>query len=177
MAQIIPLSEVTEDLIERLLDEAFGAGRRARTAYRIREGVQWLEGPSLAAVDDKGFLLGTIQVWPVALTDERGRAHPLLMVGPVAVLPAHQNEGIGKALMIAALDAIDRAAAPASALPQVMIGDPAYYSRFFGFDSAPTRGWQCPGPVERDRLLVRCANPAVLPREGMLGPWKKPPKR
>ena len=29
-----------------------------------------------------------------------------------------------------------------------------------------------PGPYEKDRLLVRCANPAVLPREGVLGPWR-----
>jgi len=29
-----------------------------------------------------------------------------------------------------------------------------------------------PGPWEPHRLLVRTTNPAVLPSEGMLGPWR-----
>ena len=168
MADLIPLADVDPQLIEDLLDRAFEPERRQRTAYRIRDGVDWLPGLSFAAVDSQGFLIGTIQVWPVALTDPEGRRHPMLMVGPVAVLPAHQNEGFGKALMLAALGALD----PKAPLPQVMIGDEEYYGRFFGFLAAPTQGWQVPGPVDPKRLLVRCDNPAVLPREGMLGPWR-----
>jgi predicted N-acetyltransferase YhbS len=56
-------------------------------------------------------------------------------------------------------------------LPQVMVGDPEYYGRFWGYSNEWTQGWNLPGPFERHRLLVRCENPAVLPREGMLGPW------
>lgn len=167
MATIVPLTNVQPDMIEQLLDRAFGPGREARTAYRIREGAQWLEALSFAALDDEEYLAGTIQLWPVALTDPDGRSHPMIMVGPVAVLPEKQNDGYGKALMVAALDALD----PGSALPQVMIGDPEYYERFFGFTAAPTQNWHCPGPFDRSRLLVRCANPAILPIEGMLGPW------
>ena len=167
MATIVPLTNVQPELIEQLLDRAFGEDRHARTAYRIREGAQWLEALSFAALDDDEYLAGTIQLWPVALTDAQGRNHPLIMVGPVAVLPEKQNHGYGKALMVAALDAIDGA----DPLPQVMIGDPEYYGRFFGFDATPTRKWHCPGPVERERLLVRCDNPAILPEEGMLGSW------
>lgn len=167
MATIIPLSNVEPQLIEQLLDRAFGDGRQARTAYRIREGVNWLEALSFAALDENDYLAGTIQLWPVALTDPAGRNHPLVMVGPVAVLPEKQSQGYGKALMVAALGAMD----PATALPQVMIGDPEYYGRFFGFSAAPAKGWHCPGPFEQSRLLVRCENPAILPEEGMLGPW------
>lgn len=167
MATIVPLTNVQPDMIEQLLDRAFGPERGARTAYRIREGAQWLEALSFAALDDEEYLAGTIQLWPVALTDPDGRSHPMIMVGPVAVLPEKQNDGYGKALMVAALDALE----PGAALPQVMIGDPEYYERFFGFAAAPTQNWHCPGPFERSRLLVRCANPAILPVEGMLGPW------
>lgn len=167
MATIVPLAHVDAALIEQLLDRSFGEDRHARTAYRIREGVAWLEALSFAALDDDDYLAGTIQLWPVALTAPDGRNHPLIMVGPVAVLPQHQNAGFGKALMAAALGAID-AAQP---LPQVMIGDPEYYGRFFGFCAEPTGNWHCPGPVERARLLVRCENPAILPEKGMLGPW------
>ncbi|MBE5073570.1 N-acetyltransferase [Erythrobacteraceae bacterium E2-1 Yellow Sea] len=171
MPSLIPLANVPADMIEQLLDRAFGPGRHARTAYRIREGTDWLEALSFAALDDDDLLVGTIQTWPVALTDPEGRAHALLMVGPVAVLPEHQKAGYGKALMLAVLDAIDRTDPPSAILPQVMIGDPEYYGRFFGFSAEHTGGWHCPGPNDPRRLLARHPNPAVLPAEGMLGPW------
>lgn len=165
MPSIVPLSAVDPQLIEDLLDAAFEPERRQRTSYRIREGVEWLPALSFAALDDDDWLVGSIQVWPVALAAVDGRAHPLLMIGPVAVMPGHQGEGYGKALMAATLDAVD----PSAALPQVLIGDAPYYGRF-GFAEAPC-GWHCPGPWDPARLLVRCENPAILPPEGMLGPW------
>ncbi len=167
MAKLVPLANVEPDLIEQLLDRAFGPERLARTAYRMREGTHWLEALSFAALDEDDFLVGTIQVWPIALSDPKGRPHPMLMIGPVAVLPEQQGEGFGKALMLATLEAIG----PDAQLPQVMIGDPDYYGRFFGFTAEHTSGWHCPGPNDPARLLMRCAHPAVLPAEGMLGPW------
>jgi predicted N-acetyltransferase YhbS len=169
MANIIPLSDVDPTLIERLLDRAFEPDRHKRTAYKVREGIDWLPGLSFAALDEEDMLAGTIQCWPVALTDQTGRDHPLVMIGPVAVLPEVQNRGFGKALMIASLAALD----PRTPLPQVMIGDPEYYGRFWGFTNEHTGGWDLPGPFEQRRLLVRCDNPAVLPVEGMLGPWRR----
>ena len=168
MSAIIPLDQVSDDLIEALLDRAFEPERHKRTAYKVREGTAWLPGLSFAALDEDDHLAGTIQCWPVALTDESGRAHPMVMVGPVAVLPELQGLGYGKALMTASLAALD----PRAPLPQVMIGDPEYYGRFWGFDAKPTGRWKLPGPWEPHRLLVRCENPAILPREGMLGPWR-----
>lgn len=164
---LIPLDSVDPALIEALLDRAFEPERRQRTAYKVREGTDWLPGLSFAAVDSEGRLIGTIQCWPVALTDPAGRAHPLVMVGPVAVLPEAQGAGIGRALTGASLAALD----PRAPLPLVMIGDPEYYGRFWGFSAEHTGGWQLPGPWDPRRLLVRCDNPAVLPKEGMLGPW------
>ena len=167
MATLIPLADVSAELVEALLDEAFEPERKTRTAYKVREGTDWLPGLSFAALDDNDMLVGTIQCWPVALTDADGRRHPMIMVGPVAVMPGQQGMGYGKALMTASLAAID----PRAALPQVMIGDPEYYGRFWGFTNVPTGGWQLPGPFEQHRLLARCENPAVLPESGMLGPW------
>ena len=174
MASIIPLSAIEPPLVEQLLDTAFGEARHARTAYRIREGMDALEGLSFAALDDEEYLVGTIQLWPVALTDPKGRPHPMIMVGPVAVMPGRQGEGYGKALMAASLGAVDsgfeKGALP---LPQVMIGDPDYYGRW-DFIARHTGGWHCPGPYEQHRLLARTGNPAILPTEGMLGPWASP---
>jgi len=170
MATIVPLEAVDPQLVEDLLDTAFGPQRHARTAYLVRQGTDWLPALSFAALDDGDYLAGTIQLWPVALTDDDGRAHPMLMVGPVAVVPHLRGEGYGKALMMAALSAID----PSAPLPQVMIGDEPYYGRW-GFTAAPTAGWRCPGAYDPARLLVRAANTAVLPRKGMLGPWVRAP--
>lgn len=166
-ATLIPLDNVDPALIEALLDRAFEPERKQRTAYKLRDGVDWLPGLSFAAIDAEEHLVGTIQCWPVALTDPQGRRHPMILVGPVAVLPEEQGAGYGKALMTAAIGALD----PRSPLPQVMIGDPEYYGRFWGFSADPTAGWTLPGPWEPRRLLARCDNPAVLPKEGSLGPW------
>ena len=168
-ATLIPLDNVDPALVEALLDRAFEPGRQQRTAYKVREGMDWLPALSFAAIDEAENLVGTIQCWPVALTDGDGRAHPMIMVGPVAVLPEAQGTGYGKALVTASIGSLN-AAAP---LPQVMIGDPEYYGRFWGFSNEHTGGWQLPGPFEQHRLLVRCDNPAVLPREGVLGPWRR----
>jgi len=163
---LIPLANVEPAMIEQVLDLSFGPDRRSRTAYKIREGTDWLPALSYAALDDEGMLAGTIQAWPVALTDPEGRAHPMIMVGPVAVLPGKQDQGYGRAMMAALSASLD----PAAPLPQVLIGDTDYYARF-GFTNAHTGGWKCPGPWEPARLMVRTGNPAVLPKEGMLGPW------
>ncbi|GAB5347960.1 GNAT family N-acetyltransferase [Alteriqipengyuania sp. 357] len=172
MPTIVPIEAVPDELHEQLLDAVFGPDRTTRTAYRIREGLDRLDGLSFAALDDEDYLAGTIELWPVSLTDEDGRQYPLLMVGPVAVAPSRQNEGYGRALMAAALGAIEGpATVEKPALPQVLIGDPEYYDKW-DFTAAPTGGWDTPGPVERHRLLVRCTNPAVLPARGMLGPWR-----
>lgn len=167
-ATLIPLAEVDPKWVEQLLDRAFEPERRRRTAYQVREGTAWLPALSFAALDGDERLVGSLQAWPVALTDSAGRAHPLVMVGPVAVLPERQGEGFGTALMLAFLDSLD----PAAPLPQAMIGDEPYYGRF-GFTAAHTGGWKLPGPWQPERLLVRTSEPAALPREGTLGPWRE----
>ena len=167
LSTLIPLDQADPALVEHVLDLAFGADRHTRTAYKIRAGTEWLPALSFAALDEAETLVGTIQAFPVALTDPQGRAHPLIMVGPVAILPDRQGQGFGRALMAAQKAAID---AGGTSLPQVLIGDEPYYGKF-GFGEAP-RGWKCPGPWDPERLLVRTLNPAVLPIEGMLGPWR-----
>ena len=93
------------------------------------------------------------------------------MVGPVAVVPERQSEGFGQGLMAAMLDAEARMAADGGTpLAQVLIGDVDYYGRW-GFSSAATGGWRCPGPYEPERLLARGEALAAMPAEGMLGPW------
>ncbi len=157
--RLAPLVDANPATIENLLDDAFGTDRHARTAYRIRSGMPVIDALSFAAfakVSGDDVLVGTIQSWPVAVGEV-----PLVLVGPVAVAPAHQRSGIGRILMTKLIEA-------APETPMAMIGDPEYYGRFFGFTADVTGGWDVPGPVERHRLLAR--NARHLPRSGALGP-------
>ena len=166
MSHIVPLNIVAEEAIEQLLDAAFGPDRHGRTAYLIRQGMAWAPELSFAMMDEHGELAGTLQSWPVALTHSDGTQTPLIMVGPVAVSPALQRTGHGRALM----DAVMNAARAHRSEPLIMIGDPEYYGRFWGFSAAATGGWACPGPYEARRLLALSADGSAIGGEGMLGP-------
>jgi predicted N-acetyltransferase YhbS len=162
---IHPLAGTDEDAIERLLDAAFGTDRHRRTAYRLRDGVSALAELSFAAID-RGELVGVLQCWPVELTNADESAVPLVLLGPVAVWPERQQHGIGRTLMRAALATADAIGAD----PLILIGDPEYYERLFGFHAAPTQGWELPGPFERHRLLARIPDGRTLPRTGHVRP-------
>jgi predicted N-acetyltransferase YhbS len=164
LISFVPLATIDPPAIEHLLDRAFGADRHGRTAYRIRDGMRAIPALSFAALED-GDLVATIQCWPVRFSGADGRDVPLAMIGPVAVEPARQRDGIGKLLMDHALAAAETSG---DAARLMLIGDPEYYSRWFGFTAERTAGWQVPGPVERHRLLARGDD--VPEGEGMIGP-------
>jgi predicted N-acetyltransferase YhbS len=151
---LVPLTAVDPLAVEALLDRAFGPERRTRTAYRVRSGTLPVPELSFAALDSDERLLGTIQCWPVELACDDGSVLPLVMVGPVAVEPDRQQGGIGRALMERMLDAVPGCTAQGcDAL--MLLGDPEYYGRFFGFTADRTGGWRLPGPFETRRLLAR----------------------
>src|SRR3546814_16340850 len=67
------------------------------------------------------------------------------MVGPVAVRPDVQRGGHGRALMAHMLAAAEARADAAL----MIIGDPEYYGRFFGFTADATGASDLPGPLEK----------------------------
>lgn len=160
------MSDIEPQAVEHLLDLAFGTDRFGRTAYRIRQGMDAVPALSFAAVED-GALVGTIQCWPVAHHAPDGGVAPLVMVGPVAVRPDVQRGGHGRLLMAHMLKAAETEADGAL----MMIGDPEYYGRFFGFAADATGEWDLPGPYETRRLLARAVNGHRPPTgAGMIGP-------
>lgn len=166
MITLVPLDAINPTAVEMLLDAAFGPDRFTRTAYRIRGTAAPIAALSFAAIDD-GALVGSIQCWPIALIED-DRQSPLIMVGPVAVAPTRQGDGIGRSLVAQVLAAVSAGAhAGAPAEPLMLIGDPDYYGRFFGFTAKRTARWNAPGPVERHRLLAR--GDTVPDGAGMLG--------
>lgn len=164
VAKLVPLARIEPDAVEALLDNAFGRDRFSRTAYKVREGVQAIPSLSFAALG-QDELLGTAQSWPVALRDDNGNQNRLVMVGPVAVRPDAQGHGIGQMLTDAICEQLDT-----RKLSAMMIGDPEYYERFFGFQTGPASDWTLPGPVEPRRILLRPAPGTDWPQRGTLGP-------
>jgi predicted N-acetyltransferase YhbS len=163
-AHLVPIGTVDAAAVEHLLDLAFGADRHGRTAYRLREGVAAEASASCAALDAQGALVGSLQSWPLVLTEPGGTITPLWLVGPIAVHPDRRNEGIGRAMLRRALEAID-----GTGIPAVLIGDAPYYAPF-GFAADQTQGWTLPGPVDHARLLARTGEDVRLPADGMLRP-------
>ena len=113
-----PLADADPNAVELLLDAAFGADRRGRTAYKLREGMAVIPDLSLAAWEEER-LVGALQCWPIALHGAAGET-PLILVGPVAVDPERQQQGIGRAMMRKMLTHVE------GREPLVLIGDPEY---------------------------------------------------
>jgi predicted N-acetyltransferase YhbS len=137
---------------EALLDAAYGDARFTKTSERLREGRLPAEGLSLVAVD-RGRIVGTVRLWHVTA----GPGRPALLLGPLAVDPAHRNRGIGSTLMRRAI-ARARLAGHRTIL---LVGDAPYYGRF-GFTAATTGELWMPGRFERDRLLALELRPDAL---------------
>ncbi len=138
---------------EALLDRCFGrTQRRRKTVETFRRGRLPAAGLSFA-LRDGNDLLGTVRLWDVVAGD----AGPALLLGPIAIAPERQGEGLGQLLMRHALDAA-RAQGHAAVL---LVGDAAYYARF-GFSAEAVRDLTLPGPVERTRFVGLAFKPEAL---------------
>lgn len=140
--QIRPECAEDAPLVEHLNVISFGPGRYAKSAYRLREGVDPVLGLSFVAVDRED-ILGSIRFWPVAIGMEKS-----LLLGPLAVRPGLRGRGIGIALMTRAIDEA-RSQGHASI---VLVGDEPYYVRVGFARLAPGRV-RFPGPVDPARVL------------------------
>jgi predicted N-acetyltransferase YhbS len=159
---IRPEAVVDADAIERLHERAFGPGRFARTAYRIREGAPHILDLSFTA------LVGTLLVGSVRLTPIKAGEQAGLMLGPLTVDPAFENRGIGRALIRRALDA----AREAGHEIVFLVGDEPYYARL-GFKRVPMGQLAMPGPVDPDRLLAaELVDGALAKARGTILPWR-----
>jgi predicted N-acetyltransferase YhbS len=153
--------ELPEDgsAIEKLHERAFGPGRFARTAYRLREGVPHLAPLSFTALVGT-LIVGSVRVTPI----KAANGAKALVLGPLTVDPAFENRGIGAALMRKSLDA----AREDGHTLVVLVGDEPYYSRF-GFKVVPPARLALPGPVDPKRFLYCELQPGALEAaEGML---------
>lgn len=127
--------------VEALFDLCFAPGREALSSYRLRDDASPVAELCSVVRDKDGILGGAIRFWPVQINGRRA-----LLLGPVAVHPTRQGEGLGEYLIRESL----KRAADLNWRRVLLVGDAPYYGRF-GF--APLKGIDMPPPVNPARVL------------------------
>jgi predicted N-acetyltransferase YhbS len=133
--------------VEDLGAKAFGPGRFARAAFRLREGVPPEAELSFVALmkNGKGVeeLVGSVRLTRIMI----GGA-PALVLGPLVVVPSRKGIGIGRELMNRAL----HEAREQGHRLIILVGDHPYYAKF-GFHPVPAGRITLPGPADPRRIL------------------------
>jgi predicted N-acetyltransferase YhbS len=138
-------------LADAVIARAFGPGRHAKAAERLREGNEPIAALSFLAWID-GRAVGCVRLWPVSIGHDAG-----LLLGPIAVDVSERSLGIGAALIRRANDA----AQLAGHRVVLLVGDEAYFGAF-GFAAAPASQVRMPGPVDQARVLVAGLAPGAV---------------
>ncbi|MGB3148402.1 MAG: N-acetyltransferase [Paracoccaceae bacterium] len=146
---------------EALYDLVFAPGRTALSSYRLRDGVPPVAELCLTLRADDGALAGVIRYWPVRVAGQR-----VLLLGPVAVHPTRQGEGLGALLLFDSLAEAHRLGWERV----LLVGDLPYYRRF-GF--VKLDGVIMPPPTNPDRVLGRELVPGAW--AGLVGQVEKEP--
>ncbi|MGH6791988.1 MAG: GNAT family N-acetyltransferase [Methyloceanibacter sp.] len=145
-------TEADAPILSELAAEAFGPGRFARSAYRVREGVAPVASLCLAGWLDER-LVGGIRFTAIRIGAEENAS----LLGPVVVAPAMKGNGYGKALVE---EGVARVRQEGFGLV-LLVGDMPYYGRF-GFQPIPPGRIILPGPVDPTRLLALELVPGTL---------------
>jgi len=125
-------------------------GNEADIVRRLRAERE-LEASYVAATP-AGEIVGHVAFSPVRVDGDECGWYGL---GPLAVLPAWQQRGIGAALVEEGIDQLRRIGAAGC----VVLGDPAYYARF-GFEHDPALSYPGPPPEYFQRLVLGGASPS-----------------
>ena len=149
---IVPEAETHFAEIETLLDEAFGPGRFAKTAYRLREGVAPISDLGLVGFHE-GELVGSIRFWPIRI----GTYASALMLGPLVISPKFRGRNLGFELI---KQGLAKARTSGSELV-ILVGDEPYYRRS-GFKQVAPGHLTMPGPCDPQRLLFHELIPDVM---------------
>ena len=148
------------DAIRHVNEQAFGRAVEADLVDHLRSrGVLTI---SLVATQD-GEIVGHIAFSPVAV--ESGPASfEAITLAPIAVLPAHQRQGIGSQLVRAGLEECRQLGHEIV----VVVGHPEYYPRF-GFAPGKPRGIGCEFEAPDEAWMVlELREGALAGRDGIV---------
>lgn len=130
---------------------AFGPGRFARTAFRVRE--RFPIDPSLSLISEvDGVPSGSVWMTPISVGDMNG-----YMLGPLATHPKFRKRGAGKLL---ALEVSKLALSRGEGKFVLLVGDRDYYCPL-GWEPTTLGAIQFPGPVDPTRVLLAAADPTL----------------
>lgn len=138
-----PESPQDYDAVEKLAEQAFGPGRFARSAFRLREGVMH-EADLSFTLHRSGKLVGSVKLTKILIGNDEA-----LLLGPLVVAPECKSEGVGAALMKKAVEAAKEAGHEAI----LLVGDFDYYKKF-GFVRVDHGKIKLPGPADPNRILI-----------------------
>ena len=127
--------------VEALFDHCFAPGREALSSYRLRDDVPPIAELCLVVRDDFNVIGGAVRFWPVTVGGK-----DTLLLGPIAVHPTRQGEGLGGFLMRESL----RHATDLGWTRVMLVGDASYYNRF---DFTKLEEVIMPPPTNPDRVL------------------------
>ena len=146
--------------VRRVNEEAFGRPGEAELVEALhRQGDVIL---SLVA-EVNGKIVGHILFSPVRVVSEEGE-WTAATLGPMGVLPPHQQEGIGSQLVRAGLAGCQQAGEPVV----FVLGHPNYYPRF-GFEPSRPYGITCEYNVSAAVFMVVELDAGALDgREGVV---------
>jgi len=139
-----PTTPADDAFIEDLQAIAFGPGRFARTAFRVRERFPIDTTLSLIAEVD-GMPSGSVWMTPISVSGLNG-----YLLGPLATHPNFRKRGAGKLL---AREVTKRALARGEGTFVLLVGDQDYYCPL-GWQITTPGAIQFPGPVDVTRVLL-----------------------
>ena len=154
---LIRPEQATDATAVRYLNElAFGRAEEADLVDMLRS--RCLDAPSLVALDGE-VVVGHILFTPVVVEHGNDRVTGMGLA-PMAVLPSHQGQGVGSALVRRGLELLHDRRCPFV----VVVGHPSYYPRF-GFEPASRRGLTSQRPGMPDDAFMAI----VLDERAMAG--------
>lgn len=147
-------AETPEDYaaVRRVNTLAFGRESEAALVDRLRAASPHI---SLVAVKDSE-VVGHIFFSPAAV-ESAAADFPAVALAPLAVLPGHQNLGIGSRLVRRGLEECGRLGHDVV----FVLGHPEYYPRF-GFSPAGAKGIRCEYSVPDEVFMVVELRPGAL---------------
>lgn len=152
------------DWVAHLHELAFGPGRFARAAFRVREQLGIDTTLSMIAEID-GKPVSSVWMTPISLNGENG-----YQLGPLATDPAYRSKGAGKLLVRLVTE---QALARYNGDYVLLVGDRSYYMPL-GFVPTTLGAIQFPGPVDPTRILAHCRDPEMATRlSGTLAPFRQ----
>tara|TARA_Y100001933_G_scaffold14010_1_gene12195 strand:+ start:45 stop:542 length:498 start_codon:yes stop_codon:yes gene_type:complete len=146
MIQFKHESENDKQEVEELLDLVFSPSRKNLSSYSLRKNVPKINTLSFVAKNNKGSIVGVIRNWPIFIESRKNLS---LLMGPIAVHPTFQGEGLGSFLINYSIKESRKYGWKRA----VLIGDIEYY-KSFGFFQQNNNKIDFPSPTDPERILL-----------------------